>query len=925
MHPSDLPASATDTTWAALRESEALYRMIADNSDDIITLSTPDGRVVYISPSGERLTGFSAEEVLGHSGYELIHPDDMSALADLQSQDTPNIMLRTRRKAGDYLWVEVSIKHLLDPDTGAVRHILSIARDISDRVEAGEELIRMRQLLDEAQHLAGVGSWEIDLVTARVTWSAGMYALYGLDPHEERDLHATFWHSIHPEDVARVREMTDAARAACRDYEMDYRIVLPGGVTKHVHSRAYYVAEAGRAVRLVGTTQDVTERKRADEALRASEARYRLIAENTDDMIAITDLTGRTHYVSPASRRLLGLEPEALINETAFSLVHPDDLPRVHVAFASLNQGAEVPEIAVRLARADGTYVWVEASTRLVQDESTGETRIISVTRDISGRKQAEVELERSQAILKAQQEASIEGLLLIDEHGEVVSYNRRYLDLWKVPESLMASADDEALLNYVGGLLADPAGFRARVEYLYQHPMESGRDEIEFKDGRVLDRYTTPALSPQGDYYGRLWYFRDVTDRKQAEQELRLITEGTASVTGEEFFKALVQHLAEVLRSRCAFVGRLLGGGATIRTVAMWDEGELAPNIDYPMAGTPCLHTIHDGEFFMPAGLPAAFPEDHFLIDAGFESYWGVRLMDAAGRVLGHIGVIHDDTLPRDERSTRIMRIFAARAAAEMERQRAEGELARSADELKEANAHLKELDRHKVNYINSVSHELRTPLTSIIGYTEFLEDTLREKGDEESLEFVAQVRHSTTRIQRLVDDLLDFALIEAGTFKLNLEPTNFCAKVGEVVESLRPQVEKARVTLDTDLAECPMHIEADPQRVTQVVLNLLTNAIKFTPRGGAVHLRAFVRDGQLMCEVRDSGPGIAPEDQPKLFKRYTQLGPRRGGTGLGLSISKALIDAHGGQIGVRSVMGEGSTFWFSLPLSRPAAAPPR
>ena len=137
-------------------------------------------------------------------------------------------------------------------------------------------------------------------------------------------------------------------------------------------------------------------------------------------------------------------------------------------------------------------------------------------------------------------------------------------------------------------------------------------------------------------------------------------------------------------------------------------------------------------------------------------------------------------------------------------------------------------------------------------------------------------------------------------------------------MVESLRPQIEKSKISLDTAIAPCPLWLTADPQRLGQVVINFLTNAMKFSPRGSRVRLRAEVRDGRLVCEVHDQGPGIRPEDQHKLFQRYSQLpgSTRKGGAGLGLSISKALIDAHGGTIGVRSTPGEGSIFWFTLPV---------
>ncbi|HEY9898010.1 MAG TPA: HAMP domain-containing sensor histidine kinase [Pantanalinema sp.] len=260
--------------------------------------------------------------------------------------------------------------------------------------------------------------------------------------------------------------------------------------------------------------------------------------------------------------------------------------------------------------------------------------------------------------------------------------------------------------------------------------------------------------------------------------------------------------------------------------------------------------------------------------------------------------------------------------------RERAEAERAASLMREQKARADLEAaqgLDRLKSDFVNSVSHELRTPLTSIMGYAEFLEDGIGGQLSDEQLAFVRQIEQSSTRLERLVDDLLDFARMEAGTFRLNMAREDLSAKIQEVAASLKPQIEAAGLTLRLALGEEVPCLEMDSQRIAQVLINLLNNAIKFTPVGGLIAVRLRREDGMVRCEVSDSGEGIAPEEQAKLFQRFSQLstGARRGGTGLGLSISKALVEAHGGRIGLESAPGRGSTFWFTLPLSlRPAVA---
>lgn len=229
-----------------------------------------------------------------------------------------------------------------------------------------------------------------------------------------------------------------------------------------------------------------------------------------------------------------------------------------------------------------------------------------------------------------------------------------------------------------------------------------------------------------------------------------------------------------------------------------------------------------------------------------------------------------------------------------------------------------LKELDRLKTDFVNAVSHELRTPLTSIRGYLEFMEDGIGGTLSPSHEEFVREIERAAGRLTLLVDDLLDFARIQAGTFELRSETFDLTDKIHELAGSLVPQADKAQVSLEVT-AEQPLFVHGDPQRLGQVLLNLANNAIKFTPSGGKVELRGRIEGDCLRCEVRDTGPGIAPDDVPRLFHKFSQLseGRSKGGSGLGLSISKAIVEAHGGSIGVESRPGLGSVFWFTLPIA--------
>jgi signal transduction histidine kinase len=235
------------------------------------------------------------------------------------------------------------------------------------------------------------------------------------------------------------------------------------------------------------------------------------------------------------------------------------------------------------------------------------------------------------------------------------------------------------------------------------------------------------------------------------------------------------------------------------------------------------------------------------------------------------------------------------------------------------------RDAERLKDDFFGLVSHELRTPLTSIIGYTELLAEIEAENLSEQGRRFVEVIERNSRRELSLVGDLLLLTRITAGTFEIELGRADLGELVRATVEEAAPEAGKAGVTVSLEIDDAPV-IDADPHRLGQVLANLVSNAIKFTPRGGQVAIRAAGEGEYAVLAVTDTGIGIQREDRDHLFERMyrTREVERRHiqGTGLGLTIVKAIVDAHGGSIAVDSDLGRGTTFRVELPL---VAAPQR
>lgn len=229
-----------------------------------------------------------------------------------------------------------------------------------------------------------------------------------------------------------------------------------------------------------------------------------------------------------------------------------------------------------------------------------------------------------------------------------------------------------------------------------------------------------------------------------------------------------------------------------------------------------------------------------------------------------------------------------------------------------------LQQADRLKDQFINALSHELRAPLTVILSTGELLLDGLLGPISEEQRRFLLPAQRATRALEGLVEDLLAINSVRAGKLTLCSRELELAPLVRSLVDELAILAESAGLTLVSDLPDDLPPVWGDARRVIQIFTNLIGNAIKFTPRGGNIIVRAGCQGDRVRCEVRDTGEGIALSDRPKLFHEFSQLAnaASHGGTGLGLSICKALVEAHGGEIGVDGDLGEGSSFWFTLPV---------
>ncbi len=300
-------------------------------------------------------------------------------------------------------------------------------------------------------------------------------------------------------------------------------------------------------------------------------------------------------------------------------------------------------------------------------------------------------------------------------------------------------------------------------------------------------------------------------------------------------------------------------------------------------------------------------------LIESGVRAVLAVPMV-YEGRLIGSLGVTRNRPGEFPAETIELLRTFATQSALAIQN-------ARLFREIEDKSRQLEAASRHKSEFLANMSHELRTPLNAIIGFSEVLNERMFGELNEKQSEYLKDIYASGQHLLSLINDILDLSKIEAGRMELEATDFDLPSAIDNALTLVRERATRRGITLGRTIDDRLGPLRGDERKVKQVLLNLLSNALKFTPEGGRIDVSAHPQDGAAEIAVADTGVGIAPEDQEAIFEEFRQLGTadkKVEGTGLGLALSRRFIELHGGRIWVKSEVGHGSTFTFTLPMRR-------
>ncbi len=566
-------------------------------------------------------------------------------------------------------------------------------------------------------------------------------------------------------------------------------------------------------------------------------------------------------------------------------------------------------------------------------------SNLLSLAFEVEERERAEADLRWQTAFLRAQTESSLEGLLVVDDRQQKILQNRQFAEIWRIPQHVFERPEESTSLNYVLSQLKDPEAFMERLEFLYANRDQVARDEIELKDGRFLDRSSAPVIGEDGHYYGRFWTFRDVTSNKLAEEELQRAKEAAEAanrakqeqVEELELKNALLQEAHQAAeaanRVKAGLMADLAAAHSELEAFV-----QAVPDILYMIDPKTGRMLWWNGNLEKVCGQTAEevaatnafdyFPEsEHELIretlKRGMETGFAKAELHLRAKD-GSIPYEYNTTPTYDSEGNIIGMAGSGRDITERLA------LAESMREAKEA---AESANRAKSEFLANMSHEIRTPMNGVIGLTELALDTELTSEQRQYLEAVRQSGHA---LLQLINDILDFSKMEAGELVIDEIDFNLSTAVDHALKTLVLQSHQKGLELLCDIRpDVPEILIGDPARLRQVLLNLVGNAVKFTAQGEilvTVELKKLAAEtAWVTFSVSDTGVGIPADRQEAIFEAFTQVDGSTtrnyGGSGLGLTISSQLVQMMGGTLQVQSEPGQGSRFFFTVTLRRPAA----
>jgi PAS domain S-box-containing protein len=873
--------------------NERKFRGLIENGNDLIMVWDEQLNITYRSPSYERISGWELTELYVTYNPNIIHPEDQAYLQGKFEYVKENsgivvpVNFRAQHKNGKYQWLEGTLINLLQDSS--VRGIVSNFRDVTEKKEAEEQLQQSRYLLAQATEVAHIGYFTVDAKHMKGYWSDEVCRIYGIEPGSFDGSSQTFINFIYEKDRDWVLKKVQSAMEGKAPYVLDHRIIRPDGAIRWVHhSGEVSFSENGEPQKIIGITQDVTEQKTLEEMLREYNERFEIVSKATNDAIWDWDIINDAETWNHGMQSIFGYKEREIGSSKSWwkEKIKAEDYDRVQKELEETFKEKATNWISqYQFLCADRSYKYVLDRAYIVYKEDKP-IRMIGAMQDITIQRMAAEEIEKLSLVASK----TSNSVIITDSYGKMEWVNQAFTDL---TEYTLVEAKGQK----PGALLQGPETDKATIERI--------RAKLRNQEG-ITEEILNYSKGKQ-----KFWIRLSIAPVFDVNHKIKQFIAVMSNITEQKEFELKITSTARELSGLIENANVPIFGVDRNGCINEWNKitAKISSYTNEEVMGKKWINLLE------------RFIHDKVIevLDQVFQgkpmSNYELPFTDKNGKLL----ILLISISPRRDLNNNIIgALCVGQDLTEVTHYRRglEKLVEERTVELNNALNKEKELVEMKSKFISIASHEFRTPLSTIALATGFIKKYYKQISSDDLEEKLMSIEKQVSHMAYLLDDVLMIGKAEAGKIEVIPSKINvgFFKKLAEEVIRSAGTQHNLQYSQDCNAAS----VTTSEKLIRNIIINLLTNAIKFSPDKKDVFMDVTCDRKSIYITVKDRGIGIPSKDIKNLFTSFSR-GSNVGnieGTGLGLSIVKKAVDLLKGTVSVKSKIGAGTEFKVTIPL---------